>query len=343
MTIATSSLGGAAVAALLIAAAFSGALGIVDADPSVDSEGHRLPTTTAETANATLATNQNDEIVLRNGPRQTISGQADLPPGTNLTIHVRSSADNTDLNETLDVSVREGGTFEVTTDAFAGALSGIRITAWVTRNGTRISQRYDGVMRPYDPGTITFTDQRVAADGGTVVVDSVMLSDGGFVTVRRGSANGSVIGVSEFRAPGLHENVSVELDEPIDGTETLVAVLHWDTNDNEAWDFPEHDGPITLGGSPLSASATVTVSTPSATPSASPTPTSVTTAPTVQTDTDPEPDGSMSTASPSRSTEASGAGEGTRPSTTGAGPGFGTVVAVLAVLAAGLVAADRRE
>nr|WP_058366740.1 PGF-CTERM sorting domain-containing protein [Haloparvum sedimenti] len=96
-----------------------------------------------------------------------------------------------------------------------------------------------------------------SADGYTVTVDRVDLSEGGFVTVHDASLGGgavfeSIRGTSEYLEPGVHEDVEVTLDEPVRDTSQLFAMAHQDTNDNEAYDFPdsegEDDGPYTANG-----------------------------------------------------------------------------------------------
>ncbi|QLH80825.1 DUF7282 domain-containing protein [Halosimplex pelagicum] len=337
---------GTAVAALLFAAlatatAVPGAVAVAGSVPADAVDSHGAPeATTPDGANATLETNRGGEVTLKNGPRQTIGGETNVAPGTNLTVHVRKDTENV----AFDVSVREDGTFAVTTDAFADEGSGLRFTAWVSRNGTRISPRYDGMMLTYDPGSVTFADQRVESPGRTVVVDSVVLSDGGFVSVRQGSANGSVLGASDYLRAGAHENVSVDFDRPVRGNETLVAVLHRDSDGDERWDSPERDRPIPVDGSTIYDAATVAGQTPTPTltpatdtvatqtpaPTPSPTPTTA--------------DAPAATESPSPSTETIGTAERTQPSaTTGSGPGFGVAVGLLAVLATALLTASRRD
>ncbi|MFB6079792.1 MAG: CARDB domain-containing protein [Haloferacaceae archaeon] len=118
--------------------------------------------------------------------------------------------------------------------------------------------------------SVTFDDQ--TSDGTTVTVASANLSNGGFVVIHddtlmsgdENSAVTSVVGSSAYLSPGLHENVTVTLDEPISEDQTLVAMPHRDTNDNQAFDFVAQngsvDGPYTAdGGGPVTDSATVTV------------------------------------------------------------------------------------
>jgi hypothetical protein len=101
----------------------------------------------------------------------------------------------------------------------------------------------------------------------SVEVARANLSEGGFVVIHstpvvpdNGTAADSVIGNSMYLSPGVHTNVTVTLDEPINETQTLVAMAHQDTNDNQTYDFPGADGPyVDAGGNAIVDSATVTV------------------------------------------------------------------------------------
>ncbi|ELY39249.1 hypothetical protein C496_15367 [Natronorubrum tibetense GA33] len=129
--------------------------------------------------------------------------------------------------------------------------------------------------------TVTFTDQELEND--TVVVDEVTVEDGGFVVIHdssllAGNVVESVIGASEYLDEGTHENVEVTLDEPLEEDETLIAMAHFDTNDNEEYDFVETDGAedgpyLTADDEPVTDEAIVTVDaaseeTPDETPEA---------------------------------------------------------------------------
>jgi flagellar protein FlaJ len=74
--------------------------------------------------------------------------------------------------------------------------------------------------------------------GEELTLESVSLSDGGFVAVHQESINGTRIGTSGYLAPGTHTNVTIELSRPAGGGQTLVAVPHFDTNGNEQFDYP---------------------------------------------------------------------------------------------------------
>ena len=92
---------------------------------------------------------------------------------------------------------------------------------------------------------VTFENQTTT--GETVNVDSVNMSRGGFVVIHdrgllQGDAVGSVVGSSQYLEPGVHEDVTVTLDEPLNETQTLIAMPHLDTNDNQVYDFSSSDG-----------------------------------------------------------------------------------------------------
>lgn len=183
---------------------------------------------------------------------------------------------------------------------------------------------------------VTAMDQ--SGDGTTVTVDSVTLHDGGFVTVHDGTVTEgavfeSVRGTSAYLAPGTHENVEITLDAPLNESGTVVPMAHMDTNGNEAYDFVtgegENDGPYVAAGGAVIATANYTVEgTMSETTTDEPTD-SMTDEPT-ETMTD-EPATEMTDESMETTTESS----------TDA-PGFGLVVALVALVAAALVAARRR-
>ncbi|WP_206731740.1 DUF7282 domain-containing protein [Halorubrum amylolyticum] len=105
-------------------------------------------------------------------------------------------------------------------------------------------------------------------DGESVVVDEVTLHDGGFVTVHDSSlADGAVFdsirGTSAYLAPGTHTDVEIALDDPLTEDDTVLAMAHRDTNDNEAYDFPgsdgADDGPYAAAGAPVMSAADLTV------------------------------------------------------------------------------------
>ncbi|WP_449272161.1 DUF7282 domain-containing protein [Halorientalis persicus] len=169
---------------------------------------------------------------------------------------------------------------------------------------------------------VTFDDQEVSQQG-TVEVSGT-LSEGGFVSIRSGSADGEVIGATEYLSEGdFTEQIEVT---PLSNESTLYAVAHMDTNDNEALDFtgPDSpDGPYMLNGSAVSDDATVS-------------PASTETPDTDTPDTD-TPDTDTSTP------DTGGDGGTDAATTTETGPGFTAVLALVALVAAALLAVRRRD
>ncbi len=120
----------------------------------------------------------------------------------------------------------------------------------------------------HDRATVRFTNQTGAGD--RVVVDSVLVSLGGFVTIHdarlfQGQAVESVVGVSDVLEPGEHGDVTVPLFRDVPGAEfdrsalsssqLLVAMPHFDANENGQYDFVTSggtdDGPYLRNGQPV--------------------------------------------------------------------------------------------
>jgi hypothetical protein len=127
-------------------------------------------------------------------------------------------------------------------------------------------------------GTASVAFQDQTSNGSTVVVREANLSEGGFVVLY--SQGGTVLGNSSYLDAGTSENVTVGLDEPLNGSQLAVAVPHMDTNGNQTFDFNTSateeaattveedgrismtnvtDGPYTENELPVSAVAFVTV------------------------------------------------------------------------------------
>ena len=130
---------------------------------------------------------------------------------------------------------------------------------------------------PADPSsTIVFEDQ--TSNGTTVRVNSVNLSQGGFVAIHdeslaeNNSTVSSVVGVSQRLSPGPHQDVVVELygvdgrefdQSTLQGNGTLTAMAHFDSNDNQEFDYVQTngsvDGPYIEGTRAVTRSADVAV------------------------------------------------------------------------------------
>ena len=111
---------------------------------------------------------------------------------------------------------------------------------------------------PANPSsTLVFEDQ--TSNGTVVRINSVNLSQGGFVAIHdaslaeNNSTVSSVIGVSQRLSPGPHQDVVVEL-YGVEGREfnrselatngTLTAMTHFDSNDNQEFDFVQTNGSV---------------------------------------------------------------------------------------------------
>jgi flagellar protein FlaJ len=70
-----------------------------------------------------------------------------------------------------------------------------------------------------------------------LTLESVSMSDGGFVVVQGDSINSTVIGRTGYLEPGTHRNVTVSLDETLREGEEVLVVTHLDTNDNHELDY----------------------------------------------------------------------------------------------------------
>ncbi len=134
---------------------------------------------------------------------------------------------------------------------------------------TEAEQRAEEIDELEGEASVTFADQD--SDGETVVVEDLSLSEGGFIAIHdeavfEGEVD-SVRGVSEYLEPGDHEDVEIELEEPIAEERTLFAVAHLDTTGDEEFTYVETDGEedvpyVDSGGSPIYDEAVVTVEDP---------------------------------------------------------------------------------
>ena len=170
------------------------------------------------------------------------------------------------------------GDLEVTLGVSDGTVT-VNNSATVVRPDVPVTNgalhRIDGVLLP-PTGLADFTNREVSsapAEGDTIVVDgSSFPENGGFIVLhdqdelQNQGAIPSIVGVSEYLGPGIHNEVKVALDESISETTTLGAMPHQDTNGNQEYDFESsggtEDGPYTLESSPVIDFGTLDVDTP---------------------------------------------------------------------------------
>jgi hypothetical protein len=164
-------------------------------------------------------------------------------------------------NVTVNASASETVTFELNASAVG---QGEYIHGVTTENSSGFA-----TIEVTNESQVRFTP--AGNDATNATVDRVFVPEGGYVAVHdntllQGDAVGSVVGVSEYLEPGVHENVSVPLFEGVSGAEfdenasvepgeTLVAMPHQETTGNETYDFVASDGaddgPYTVDGEPV--------------------------------------------------------------------------------------------
>jgi PGF-CTERM protein len=270
----------------------------VDATNSPVTEGETLTVdaTVKNTGDETAA----QDVALSVGKVETDSSQVSLQPGQHRTVSL-----------SWTTSPGDAGNYRVSVSSASDS------------DSTAVAVQEQGA-------SVTVDDQQVADTSvQEVVVGSASLPSSGFLVVYNASvgtspAPSSAIGVSGLLGPGGHENVRVDLDERIAGSETLTVVVHSDTDGDNVYDGAGIDTPFTVNGVPVNDTASITMrsSTSPSTATSTPAPTPTATA----------------TATPSPA--APPTSEGTsRPETTGEGtPGFGVGAAILAVITAVLLA-----
>ncbi len=176
----------------------------------------------------------------------------------------------------------------------------------------------------------------------SVTLAAVETTHGGFVAVHRGGADGRVVGASRYLPPGKHARVVVPLRRPVVPNATLVAVAYRDGDGDGAFDDTD---PAYPNGTPtavarFTARGEVTVATATPTAATTPAPGATRSIPETPPSTSQS---SPSTGTPGRPTASrTRTASATRTGGDGTVPGFVGSLAVLALVAAGLLVARRR-
>jgi hypothetical protein len=116
-------------------------------------------------------------------------------------------------------------------DASAAVTPNAQVTDAMQDDNETTTEEANGTEN--ETASVTFEDQQ--SNGSAVVVNETNLSDGGFVVIL--DDDGAMLGNSSYLEPGVHENLTVELNTTINETQVLVAVPHLDTNGNETFDY----------------------------------------------------------------------------------------------------------
>ncbi|MDQ2072688.1 surface glycoprotein [Haloarcula sp. H-GB4] len=267
----------------------------------------------------------NGLVLVQAAADQQLTGTTTVAPGSEFEVEVESESDSNPFLDRPEATVTTDGTFSATAD-FSDYSAGTNFTAQTLDvDGDELGDEEDGQITDADTATVSISDQE--SDGSEVVVDSAQLSAGGFIAIHAGNASGDVVGHSEYRDAGSHEDITITLDEPMDEDFTAVAMPHLDTNGNEAYDFPDADGPYTANGSAVTDSANVTIAAED-TPADTEEPTETETEPPA---TDEETDAPATDEPATEETE----------TTEASGPGFTAAIALIALVAAALLAVRR--
>ncbi|MEA5385769.1 BGTF surface domain-containing protein [Haloarculaceae archaeon H-GB11] len=306
-------------------------------DGEDDSDDLAYDRITHQDVDGDLDTNQDGEITLRAQANESVSGTTNIAPGSEVNVRVQSSDEADPFLEPLTAIVQPDGSYTATGD-FSGTTAGTNFTVRAQRasDSTDISDEIDGQITAAPTASVTFDDQE--SDGDTVTVPSVTLSDGGFVAIHENNASGDVIGSSDYLEAGTHSDVSITLDSTLSEDTTLVAMPHQDTDGDQTYDFPDDDGPYTSNGTAVTDSASITLVTDQATTTAAEDGETTTTTEETTTTTEAESPTTTEAAGETETTLVEGTG-----TTTGAGPGFGVAVSLVALLAAALLVLRREN
>jgi PGF-CTERM protein len=194
--------------------------------------------------------------------------------------------------------------------------------------------------------SITFNDQN--SSGESVFIQSATLPESGFVAIydssRSGNETNQVIGASYPLSAGTSDNIRIQLNESLNQTKSLTAVVHTDSNGNDAFDFVasngQQDPPLTQGDRRIVDIATVSVQSSDTADGGTNTTTAESGGATDAVEaTDAGGDGGTAADASGNDTggeNASGGGD-----SSSSGPGFGLAVAVVALLAVALLATRR--
>lgn len=247
-------------------------------------------------------------------PNQTITGQTNVPAGSEVTVVVRAPLEDFTAKRTATVDA--DGRFAATFD-FDGVPEGTTI---------RVQVRFDGrdlldspVEGEVDDVPADVEVLEATRSGVVEVRVNATLGVGGFVVLRANSTDGHLVGRSSYLSPGTHENVTVTGARSQAGVEEFAVVLYRDADDD--YEFDHDSGPYLENGSTVATTTEIPLRTDASTP----TPDSST----------PTPDPATPTPGPATPTSDSTATETSTDS-----PGFGVLGAILAVA---LVAGWRRH
>ncbi|WP_336034975.1 DUF7282 domain-containing protein [Halobacterium yunchengense] len=153
------------------------------------------------------------------GDEMVVNGTTNLAPTTELDVRALQEDPAYLWKHVVDVSA--DGEFSATFD-FSPAERPRSFPLYV--RGYEDESRHQ-VRLPAANASLLFPSQRVR--DGSVTVENVSLSEGGFVEV---TANDTTLGATEFLDPGTTESVAVPLNESLDGPTNVTATAYVDAD-----------------------------------------------------------------------------------------------------------------
>jgi len=265
-----------------------------------------------------------NRVHVASAPNQSVPVKTTLAPGSQVTVVVEGPGDPFPFEATGRVRNGSDGLVFAPQFDFSDVSPGTEFTVTVSHPGeSRIEYASLGHGVVTVP-TASVEWRAVSEQDGSVTAS---LSRGGFVVVRRGSADGDLLGNSAYLEPGAEQTVLVPLDQDLDSNLTLVAVAVRDSDDDGQFD-PETDEPYMTGNSDYRVVDSKSVAFGKAGESADGETTDGTTGSPVQTGTTTE--------------TVTGTGIPAEPSVPGVGsPGFGVGAALVALLVVAFLARRR--
>ncbi|WP_435345949.1 DUF7282 domain-containing protein [Haloarchaeobius sp. HRN-SO-5] len=187
-----------------------------------------------------------DLVVLPADPETLLTGVIDVGPDSDFSqsteLLVRLSASDGSVLASEFAEISETGEWEVVFD-LADAEPGQPIEIEVTEDDEVTLVTVPGVIGAVT-GSITFSNQEAVDEARVVVVvEDVYLEVGGFVAIYEESPAGPIRGVSEFLPAGTRrQTVEIQLEDPVEGETTLVAVAHVDSDVDRSFGHVEDTG-----------------------------------------------------------------------------------------------------
>lgn len=181
---------------------------------------------------------------------QVVSGQTSLAPGTELVLRAHGKTDETLIRSERPVVDRDG--------RFNAQLNFSSVSANETFDITVADIRHEEMtieVRDVPPAAVQFAESNVT--NGTVQVDAVRLPSDGFIALYDADTLDG-LGASSRLEAGTRTDIAIELNGSINGTQTVVAVVHDDTNRNRKFDGVDVDRPFYRSCGVVGATANVT-------------------------------------------------------------------------------------